>query len=122
MHRLRIGGVRPASIDPQIAAVRPTQFLQLLDKRSALRLGFRIALRPAHQHSDLPHPVRLLRPRRKRPSRRAAEKRDELAPPDHSITSSARAMRVGGTSRPSALAVLRLIAKINFVGWSTGKS
>src|SRR5260370_1088601 len=33
---------------------------------------------------------------------RAAEKRDELAPV-HSITSSARASRVGGTSRPSVI-------------------
>jgi hypothetical protein len=52
---------------------------------------------------------RLLRPRRERPcGRRAAEQRDELAPP-HSITSSARASSVAGTSRPSALAVLRLL-------------
>src|SRR6516165_12757410 len=41
-----------------------------------------------------------LRARRKRPRNHAAEKRDELAP-DHSITSSARASSVGGTSRPS---------------------
>ena len=34
-------------------------------------------------------------------------KRDELAPP-HSITSSARASSVGGTSRPSILAVLAI--------------
>ena len=46
-------------------------------------------------------------------SRRAAEQRDELAPP-HSITSSARASSVGGTSRPSALAVLRLITSSIF--------
>ena len=46
--------------------------------------------------------------------RRAAEQRDELAPP-HSITSSARASSVGGTSRPSALAVLRLITSSNLV-------
>src|SRR6266446_9779833 len=39
---------------------------------------------------------------------RAAEQRDELAPV-HSITSSARASSIGGTSSPSALAVLRLI-------------
>ena len=40
---------------------------------------------------------RLLRARRERPrGRRAAEQRDELAPP-HSITSSARASSVGGT-------------------------
>jgi hypothetical protein len=35
-------------------------------------------------------------------------RRDELAPL-HSITSSARASSIGGTSKPSALAVLRLI-------------
>ena len=47
----------------------------------------------------------LLRARRQRPrGRRAAEQRDELAPL-HSITSSARASSVGGTVRPSILAV-----------------
>src|SRR5262245_49139043 len=53
--------------------------------------------------------------------RHAAEQRDELAP-FHSITSSARAMNVGVSSRPSALAVFRLTARSNFVGSSTGKS
>src|SRR5262245_56326208 len=33
-------------------------------------------------------------------------------PPHHSITSSARAIRVAGTSRPTAFAVLRLIARL----------
>src|SRR6516165_4101452 len=42
--------------------------------------------------------------------------------PRHSITSSARASSVGGTVRLSALAVLRLITKSNFVGCSTGRS
>ena len=41
--------------------------------------------------------------------------RDELAP-FHSITSSARERSVGGTSRPSAFAVLRLITSSNLVG------
>src|SRR5262249_56564282 len=50
----------------------------------------------------------LLRPRRERPRRSAAAQRDELAPP-HSITSSAVARSVGGTSRPSAVAAFRLI-------------
>src|SRR5262245_4379449 len=62
----------------------------------------------AYQHADAPYPLWLLRARRERPRRCAAEKRDELAT-FHSITSSARARRVGGTSRPSARAVLRLI-------------
>src|SRR5262245_36334089 len=38
----------------------------------------------------------------------------------HSITSSARASRVGGTSMPSAFAVLRLITNSYFVGACTG--
>ena len=54
-------------------------------------------------------------------SRRAAEQRDEVAPL-HSITSSARVSNVGGTVRPSALAVLRSIASTIFVGSCTGRS
>src|SRR5262249_41149737 len=40
----------------------------------------------------------------------AVSNRSEVAP--HSITSSARASSVGGTSRPNALAVLRLITSL----------
>src|SRR5262249_31716805 len=66
---------------------------------------------------------RLLRPRPERPRRRrAAEQRDELAAATHSITSSARASSAGGTSRPSALAVFRLITNSYFVGACTGRS
>src|SRR5262249_39349891 len=43
-------------------------------------------------------------------------------PPHHSITSSARASTVAGISRPSALAVLRLITSSYFVGACTGRS
>src|SRR5215813_2158837 len=52
----------------------------------------------------------------------AAEQRDELAAFDHSITSSARASSVGGTSRPRALAVLRLTCSSNLVGCCTGRA
>src|SRR6516164_11719579 len=57
--------------------------------------------------------------------RRAAEKRDELATFNataHSITSSAATSRVCGTLRPSALAVLRLMARTNLLACSTGRS
>ena len=47
--------------------------------------------------------------------------RYELVPP-HSITSSARASRNGGTVSPIVLAVLRLMTNSNFVGCSTGRS
>src|SRR6185503_17301119 len=40
----------------------------------------------------------------------------------HSITSSARASSVGGTVRPSAFAVLRLMISSYFVGACTGRS
>src|SRR6187455_1060500 len=85
-------------------------------------LAVRIRLGEADQGSNAAHPLALLCPRGKRPCRhRAAEKRDELAP-SHSITSSATARSLSGTSIPSALAVLRLITKENFVGCTTGKS
>ena len=53
-----------------------------------------------------------------REQREAEMARDELAPV-HSITSSARASSVGGTVRPSALAVTRLMAKSNNAGYMT---
>src|SRR5262249_20435376 len=77
--------------------------------------GRRGAENPDHRHRLL------LRARREGPRRRAADERDELAPP-HSITSSARASRVGGTVRPSAFAVARLMTSSNLVGRSTGMS
>src|ERR1035437_8162744 len=46
----------------------------------------------------------------------------QTLPSAHSITSSASASRVGGISRPSVFAVLRLMTSSNFVGSSTGKS
>src|SRR5829696_9409326 len=46
---------------------------------------------------------------------------DDLPAP-HSITSSARARKVGGMVRPSPRAVLRLMRNSNRVGCSTGKS
>src|SRR5262249_4036954 len=64
---------------------------------------------------------RLLRAGRERPRRCAAEQRDERAA-RHSITSSARASSVGGTSRPSALAVFRLMTSSNSVASCTGRS
>src|SRR5262245_5863466 len=53
--------------------------------------------------------------------RKDPEQHDELSAL-HSITSSARASNVVGTSRPSVLAVLRLITISYFVGACTGSS
>jgi hypothetical protein len=63
----------------------------------------------------------LLRTSHERPRSHSTDKRKKLPPP-HSITSSARARRVGGTATPSTFAALRLITNSNVVGSSTGKS
>jgi len=56
------------------------------------------------------------------PQDRIVPKPDSCSADTHSITSSARASSVGGTSRPSAFAILRLITSSNLVGCSTGIS
>jgi hypothetical protein len=62
--------------------------------------------------ADAPRAVALLRARRERPCRRAAEERDGLAA-IHSITSSAIASRFGGMAKPNALAVGMLMTNSN---------
>ena len=62
----------------------------------------------------------LLRLPRYRPRHQHNAERLEQLASIHSINSSARASNVPGTSRPSALAVLRLIASSNLVGACTG--
>src|SRR5262249_818537 len=76
---------------------------------------------PGPRYTDQRH-RRLLRARHQWPRRYAAEQRDELAAfHAHSITSSARASSMGGTSRPSDLAGLRLITNPYWVGACTGR-
>src|SRR5262245_44156451 len=111
-------------IESNIAILHPAELSQSTFERREPSLIFRIVLRVGHQHADAPHRPRLLRARRERPRSggcRAAKKREELAP-SHSITSLASACRVGGTSMPSDLAVLRLITSSNLVGRMIGKS
>ena len=60
------------------------------------------------------------RTRRPQRRRRAADERDEPAP-FHSITSSARASRVAGMARLSALAVCKLMTNSNLADCSTGR-
>ena len=57
----------PPSIDPQIAALGPAQFLQALHERVEARLSLPIVRSQAHQYADTPHPLRLLCVRRKWP-------------------------------------------------------
>src|SRR2546430_16410441 len=101
--------------------------MELFLKRLAVFGCLRIGLSNDPQHPNRPHPAGLLlrnkRPRYRRCDRRrpTAKQRDELSP-RHSITSSARASKIGETSKPKALAVLRLTTNSNLVPCSTGKS
>src|SRR5262249_30609347 len=114
----------PALLDVDIVTFDPPEILQAPAECRHAELAFGVILcQPCNQHTDAPHPLRLLRARRERPSGyRAAEQRDELAASHHSITSSARARSVSGTVRPSAFAVLRLITSSSFVGVCAGRS
>src|SRR6516162_3330983 len=105
-------------IDHEVLAIDEAEPPQLVEQREMM---WRVAWTGV-QAADAINPPGFLRVRCQRPCRRrAAEQRDELAPL-HSITSSARASSVGGTSRPSAFAVFRLITSANLVGACTGKS
>ena len=122
---LRMSAALAAAQRVSIRTLRPIGPAQLLPAPAGTpRRGpeIRIVRGCGQEHADAPHALALLRARGERPrSRRAAEQRDEFAPL-HSITSSARASSVGGTSRPSALAVLRLITSSYLVGACTGRS
>src|SRR5262249_13374496 len=109
----------PAELDRYVLALFEACVAQAFTERGqALATHLRSGRAEISHHRHR----RLLRARRERPcGRRAAEQRDERAPL-HSITSSARAMSVGGISRPSAFAVLRLITSSNLIGAWTGRS
>jgi len=70
----------PVNVDLDVAALRPAELLQLVPERGNAGPSFRVALGVGHQRADPPHPLALLRARRERPSRRAAEECNEVAP------------------------------------------
>ena len=115
-----VGIVRgPAGVDAHVAADDPARLPEPLQERPDPGLKLRIVSGSGHEYADAPHP--LLRTCGKRHRRRAPKPHDEIAPL-HSITSSARASTDGGTSTPSALAVLRLTTVSYLVGACTGRS
>jgi hypothetical protein len=102
--------LRPAIFDCHVPTLDISGFAQTLAERGD-EVGDRVG-RCAAEESDYRH-RRLLRVRRERPyPDRTAKQRDECAP-YHSITSSARNRIDVGTSRPIALAVLRLTVSSN---------
>src|SRR5262249_47403686 len=111
-------GLCPAIFNFHVLAFDIAKFAETGSKRRQERRigpGKPAAQKPDHRQR------RLLRSRRERPRRRAAEQRYELATL-HSITSSARASSVGGISKPKTLAVFRLTTNSNLVPCCTGRS
>jgi hypothetical protein len=81
----RLGIARAlANIDPYVAAVGPAQLLHSLEeRRDPVRYLGIVRGGAAHEHTDPPHAVGLLRARRQRPRYRRAAKRDnEFSPSD----------------------------------------
>src|SRR5262249_48695517 len=115
-----IPALGPSIFDHHILAFgKSGRFQAQAERAQPICIGVRRVA--AYKSNAWRHPW-LLCARREWPrGHRAAEQRDELAPL-HSITSSARASSVGGTSKPSACAVIRLMTSSNFVGCSTGIS
>src|SRR5262245_53805235 len=110
--------VRPSVFDLYVATLGEADFTQAFAECREHRcagLG-----RTRVEISDHRHWC-LLRARRQRPRRRAAEQRDELAA-FHSIIVSAMASSEGGTVRPSIRAVWWLITSSNLSACTTGRS
>src|SRR5262249_3485824 len=103
---------RPAILNCHAAALDPAKLAQTQYKcRHPWPPG---RSRGPAQKPDGRQLTRLLRARRERPGCRAAEQRDELAAPNHSITWAASESRLSEISMPSALAVLKIDDKLEF--------
>jgi hypothetical protein len=69
----------PANVHPHVAAFGPAQGRKRLRERREATFRQGIVLVFRHEHADAPHAAALLRARRERPRRRAAESGDECS-------------------------------------------
>src|SRR5262249_31594573 len=89
-------------VERDVAALDPAQIAQPFDNCCEAGLIFRVFGGEGEEYRDAPHTLALLRSRRERPRRRAAEQRNEVAPfpltEMHPIPS-----RAGSTSQDTGL-------------------
>src|SRR5215204_3102317 len=111
--------IGPAVFDRNVLVLKKANLAQAFSERH--QHFDTIRERPGAKDPDYWHCGLLRRRPQRPPSSHPGKPRNHL-PPSHSITSSARARRVGGIVRPSALAVLRLIVSSYRVACSTGRS
>src|SRR5262249_44133260 len=111
--------LRPAILDCDVLSFKVAGAFQALAecaRSDCISIGGCAVEKSDHRHRPL------LRARRERPGdRHPANEPGELAP-SHSITSAARASSVGGTVRPSVLAVCMLRTNSNLSDCTTGRS
>ena len=69
--RLRVAGWCPAILDPDVAALRPSELLESLPERRDAGLCFRVALGIRHQHANPPGAILRAHTQRRRESRAA---------------------------------------------------
>src|SRR5215472_506374 len=79
---LNVAGIGPAGIDPQVAALAPSQLAERLCERGEPGLPLGIVRGDIREHADAPRAFELLRPRRERPRRCAAECGQQFPPSD----------------------------------------
>ena len=61
LHRLEVGGYRPASVDLDVATLCPPELPETLPERRDLGLRVGVAFSISHQHANPPHALALLR-------------------------------------------------------------
>jgi hypothetical protein len=93
-------GAGKAMVDPHVMADGPTRLLEALRECCKTGLRFGIVRRDRHERADAPHALALLRPRRERPGREAADERDEIATLAQRVRLACRALRVSRRDRP----------------------
>src|SRR6266446_7207016 len=80
--RTRRVSATPSKVDMDVTPLTPAELSQSFRECTDAYWRFWIILTWGHEDADASHPLRLLRARRERPRGRAAEQRDELAPPN----------------------------------------
>jgi hypothetical protein len=80
---LNVAGIGPAGIDPQVAALAPSQLAERLCERGVPGLPLGIVRGDIREHANAPRAFGLLRARGERPrsGRTAAKQDDQIAPP-----------------------------------------
>jgi len=98
---VRGAGRCPTSVNPNIAAFRPPELVESVPECREKALCFQVALGEAHQHTDPPHPLCLLRMSGERQSdRNTTEPGDEL-PSSHQL----RPLATSGRSNDADLVI-----------------